>query len=112
MAMVRHTYNTDNPPPLSEESLLRMAALKDRPIDYSDIPKRTREELQRGRLLAIQKRAEQREKLMKKQMFSLRLQKGTIDWWKSLGSGYTGLMARLLDKTKEHPEWLEECLQD
>jgi len=110
--MVRYTIDTDNPPPLSEESLLRMAALKDRPIDFSDIPKQTRDELQQGRLLAIQKRAKQREKLLKKQMFSLRLQKGTINWWKSLGNGYTGIMARLLDEATRNPEWLEKCLQE
>jgi len=89
-----------------------MAALKDRPIDYSDIPEVSDEEWERGVLRGIQIRAKQREKLLKKQMFSLRLQKGTIDWWKSLGSGYTGIMARLLDNAKKHPEWIEECLQE
>ena len=112
MAMVRHTIDTNNPPPISEESLLRMAALKDRPIDYSDIPEDSDEEWERGVLRGIQIRAKQREKLMKKQMFSLRLQKGTIEWWKSLGNGYTGIMARLLDKATKHPEWIEECLQE
>jgi len=109
--MVRYTIDTDNPPPLSEESLLRMAALKDRPIDLSDIPEDSDEEWERGVLKGIQIRAKQREKLLKKQMFSLRLQKGTIEWWKSLGNGYTSIMARILDNAKNHPEWFEECFE-
>jgi len=81
---------------------MRLAALKDRPIDYSDIPESTLEELEELRLLAIEKR--------KKQMFSLRLKKSTVDWWKSFGDGYTGIMARLLDEARKHPEWIKKCL--
>jgi len=79
-----------------------MAALKDRPIDYSDIPKNTHEEMEEMRLMAIEKR--------KKQMFSLRLKTSTIDWWKSLGDGYTGVMARFLDNARNHPDWVIKCL--
>jgi len=100
MGMVRLTVDENHQ--LSEESLARLSALKDRPIDYSDIPKTTREELKKMRQLAIEKR--------KKQMFSLRLQVSTINWWKSLGEGYTSVMARLLDKATKHPEWIKECL--
>ena len=87
----------------SEESLLRLAALKDRPIDLSDIPEFTSEEMEEMRLLAIEKR--------KKQMFSLRLHTSTINWWKSLGNGYTSIMARLLDEARRHPEWIKESLK-
>ena len=102
MGMVRRKIDFSNYQ-LSEESLARLAALKDRPIDYSDIPERTKEEMQIGRLMAIEMR--------KKQMFSLRLQASTIDWWKqNIGEGYTGVMARLLDKATKHPEWIKDCL--
>jgi len=87
---------------LSEESLERLASLKDRPIDFSDIPENTSEELEEMRLLAIEKR--------RKQMFSLRLQTSTINWWKALGNGYTSIMARLLDEATRHPEWIKKCL--
>ena len=101
MGIVRVTATENDQ--LSEESLARLAALKDRPIDYSDIPKYTREELKRMRLMAIE--------IRKKQMFSLRLQCSTISWWKqTVGEGYTGVMARLLDKATKHPEWIKECL--
>jgi len=101
MGMVRFTLTDDYQP--SEESLKRMAALKDRPIDYSDAPEHSLEEMEEMRLLAIEKRK-------KKRMFSLRLPASTINWWKSFGDGYTGIMARLLDEAKNHPEWIKMCL--
>jgi uncharacterized protein (DUF4415 family) len=100
MATVRVTASdTDQ---LSEESLARLAALKDRLIDYSDIPEDTPEQLAKMRQAAIEYR--------KKQMFSLRLQNGTLNWWKSLGGGYTTIMARLLEEARHHPEWIQKCL--
>jgi len=100
MAIVRVTASdTDQ---LSEESLARLAALKDRPIDYSDIPNHTPEQLQKMRLAAIEYR--------KKQMFSLRLHCSTLNWWKQFGKGYTTLMTRLLEEAKNHPEWIQQCL--
>jgi len=100
MGTVKFKLTNDHQP--SEESLRRLAALKDRPIDYSDIPEYSMEEMEEMILQAAEKR--------KKQMFSLRLQKSTIDWWKSLGDGYTSIMARLLDEATRHPEWIKKCL--
>jgi hypothetical protein len=101
MGMVKYTLTEDSQ--LSEESLERLAALKDRPIDFSDIPELTPKEL-----TAIRR---QREEDRKKLMFSLRLQNGTIKWWKrTIGEGYTTVMARLLDNATRHPEWIKECL--
>ena len=108
MGMVRRTVRDDEP--LTEKMLAELEALKDRPIDYSDDPKRTPEQIRRGRLLAQQIREKQRQKLLKKQMFSLRLQKSTISWWKALGDGYTSIMARLLDEATRNPEWISKCL--
>jgi len=101
MGMVRHTLTEDSQ--LSEESLKRLAALEDRPIDFSDIPETTPEEI------AEIKR--QIDEGRKKQMFSFRLQYGTIQWWKrAIGEGYTTIMARLLERATKHPEWIKECL--
>jgi len=101
MGMVQRIVDFDNFH-FSEESIARLNALDDRPIDYSDIPAQTIEEMREGRRLAIEMR--------KKQMFSLRLQSSTIEWWKSLGSGYTTIMARLLDEARRHPDWIKMCL--
>jgi hypothetical protein len=43
-------------------------------------------------------------------MFSLRLPNETIQWWQQFGAGYTGVMARLLESAKNHPEWVKQCL--
>ena len=100
MGMVRHTITEDSK--LSEESLKRLAALKDRPIDFSDIPETTPEEIAEIRRQIDEGR---------RQMFSLRLQNGTLKWWKRvIGVGYTTVMSRLLDKATKHPEWIKECL--
>jgi uncharacterized protein (DUF4415 family) len=98
--MVQFTLTEDTK--LSEESLKRLAALKDRPIDVSDIPELTPEEIAEIR---------RQRKKEKKQMFSLRLQNRTIKWWqRTIGEGYTTVMARLLEEARKHPEWIKECL--
>ncbi|WP_052297638.1 BrnA antitoxin family protein [Leadbettera azotonutricia] len=89
----------DNPSP---EALARLAALDGRPVDTSDISEATDEELKE---IARQVREKRRKK-----MFSLRLSNETIEWWQQLGEGYTGIMARLLEKAKSHPEWIKQCL--
>jgi len=102
MGTVKYVINTDNPPPISEEDQKLMAVLKDRPIDYSDIPESTPQELRKGRLLSIEMR--------KRKMFSLRIHDSTVSWWKqNVGEGYTTIMARLLDEAILHPEWIKEC---
>ena len=87
---------------LSEESLNRLAALQNRPVDSSDIPEASPQEL---REIARQVREKR-----KKRMFSLRLEPATIEWWQSLGEGYTGVMARLLEEATRRPEWIRQCL--
>jgi hypothetical protein len=100
MGTVHYTLTEDTK--LSEEALKRLAALEDRPIDFSDIPELTPEEIEEIR--------RQREE-GKRQMFSLRLQNGTIKWWRrTIGEGYTTVMARLLEEARKHPEWIKKCL--
>jgi uncharacterized protein (DUF4415 family) len=83
-----------------------LAGIGGGPADTSDIPEAGAEEL---RTLARKSR-EKRKRLM----FSLRVQKGVIDWWKeTLGEGYTTVMASLLEEAAlRHPEWIKECLRD
>jgi uncharacterized protein (DUF4415 family) len=96
---------SDGTEPLTEEDLAEMEALKTRPIDYSDIPNYSREELHEMRLYAEERRRQQ-----KKKMYSLRLETETVKWWQSLGEGYTSIMAKFLDSARKHPEWVKECL--
>jgi uncharacterized protein (DUF4415 family) len=101
MAKVRVMVNKDTK--LSPESQSRLEVLKNRPVDCSDIPDSNPEELALIRMHI-------RQKWPKKRMFSLRLAIDTIEWWKQMGSGYTSVMARLLDEARNHPEWIKVCL--
>ena len=100
MAIVRMTLNEWDT--LSPEAIARIEATDGRPIDTSDIPEATPEELKE---IARQVRENRR-----KRMFSLRIGNETIEWWQQLGAGYTGVMARLLEEAKTHPEWIKQCL--
>jgi len=103
MGMVRVTLTGNET--VTEEGLKRMAALKDRPIDFSDIPETTDEELE-----AVKRQiAEGRRN---REMFSLRLYNGTIEWWrKNIGAGYTNVMSLLLYEARKHPEWIKKALK-
>ncbi|GHV84951.1 hypothetical protein AGMMS50230_05590 [Spirochaetia bacterium] len=87
---------------LSPESIARLKALENREVDTSDIPEATQDELQELKQQLMEKR--------KKQMFSLRLSNATVQWWQSLGAGYTSVMARFLDEARNHPEWVRGVL--
>jgi len=49
-------------------------------------------------------------KLNKKQTVGIRLNHKTIEQYKNLGKGYTGIMAAVLDYAINHPEVLKEAL--
>ena len=103
MGMVRFTLNGDETE--TEEGLKRMAALKDRPIDYSDIPETTDQEME-----AVKRQIDEGRRNM--EMFSLRLYNGTVEWWrKNIGAGYTTVMAQLLDEARKHPGWIKKAIK-
>ena len=91
--------------PVTEEMLTELAALKDRPIDYSDIPEMTDQEL-----ADVKRQIDEGRR--NREMFSLRLYSGTIEWWqKNIGKGYTTVMSRLLHEARKHPEWIKEAIK-
>jgi len=49
-------------------------------------------------------------KLAKKMTVGIRLSQKTIEQYKSLGKGYTGIMAAVLDYAINHPNVLKEAL--
>jgi hypothetical protein len=70
------------------------------PVVYTEeAPKITPEVLAEFRKV----NAEGRERVM----CTLRVQRSTLDWWKSLGDGYTVAMARLLDEARNYPELIK-----
>jgi hypothetical protein len=101
MSMVRHTLTEDSK--LSDESLKRLAALEDRPIDFSDIPELTPKQLERLQ----RRRAEGRDM----QMFTYRRKNGYLKWFMHIiGEECSVFMSRLLKKTAKHPKLIKECL--
>jgi len=91
--------------PVTKEMLGELEALKDRPIDFSDIPEMTDEEL-----AAVKRQIDEGRR--NREMFSLRLHSGTAEWWrKNIGAGYTTVMAKLLDTARKHPEWIKEAVK-
>ena len=103
MGMIRVTSTGDEP--ITEAMLAELAALRDRPIDYSDIPEMTDEEIADLRRQIAEGRRN-------REMFSLRLHNGTIEWWqKNIGKGYTTVMAQLLYEARKHPEWIKKAIK-
>ena len=49
-------------------------------------------------------------RLSKKQTVGIRLNQKTIEQYKNLGKGYTGIMAAVLDYAIKHPEILRKAL--
>ena len=49
-------------------------------------------------------------KLSKKQTVGIRLSQKTIEQYKGLGKGYTGIMAAVLDYAISHPDVLRQAL--
>jgi len=49
-------------------------------------------------------------RLGKKQTVGIRLSPKTIELYKNMGKGYTGIMAAVLDYAIKHPEMLKEAL--
>jgi uncharacterized protein (DUF4415 family) len=101
MAMIQETLTAGQRPTKKQIDDVREAA--SRPVTYSnDAPRLTAEELAEFRRV----NAEGRERVM----CTLRVQRSTLDWWKSLGEGYTAVMARILDEARNYPELLKKCL--
>jgi uncharacterized protein (DUF4415 family) len=101
MAIIRETLNVGQKPTKKQIEEVRDAAQQ--PIYYSEeAPKLTPKELAEFRKV----NAEGREKVM----CTLRIQKNTLAWWKSLGNGYTSVMARILDEARNYPDLLKKCL--
>jgi hypothetical protein len=101
MVMVQETLMDGQKPAEKQVEEVREAAR--RSIVYTDeAPQLTPEELAEFRRV----NADGRERVM----CTLRVQRSALDWWKSLGSGYTGVMARILEEARNYPELLKKCL--
>jgi uncharacterized protein (DUF4415 family) len=85
---VRFSVDLENLPPLSKEQKARLAALKDRKIDFSDIPEAKPGDFQFTARGAFYK--------PRKDSITLRVDADVLAWFKSKGPGYQTLINALL----------------
>ena len=99
--MVKETLRTGQKPTKVQIKEIQAAAKK--PVTYSaDAPHLTDIELAEFRQINAENR--------KKIPCTLRLSKKSLDWWKSLGEGYTSAMSRMLEEVQNHPEILKKII--
>ena len=86
----------------TKEQLRQIREIAKKPIHYTeDCPKSTPEALAEFAAMA---RARRQRKT--KPMVALRVEPETLEKYKALGNGYTGIMADVLDYVAENPEIL------
>ena len=99
--MVKETLKVGQKP--TKNQLKEIWAAEKKPITYTtDAPKLTDKELAEFKQINAESR--------KKIPCTLRLSKKSLDWWKSLGDGYTAAMARMLEEAQNHPEILKRII--
>ena len=99
--MVKETLKVGQKPTKTQIKEIREAAKK--PVKYTDLaPQLSEKELAEFKQINAENR--------KKIPCTLRISKKSLDWWKSLGDGYTSAMARMLENAKNHPDILKEVL--
>jgi uncharacterized protein (DUF4415 family) len=102
MGITRSTVRVGQKP--TKEQLKQIREIAKKPIHYTaDCPESTPEALAEFAALA---RARRNKKA--KPMISLRVEHETLAKYKALGSGYTGIMADVLNYVADNPEILSK----
>jgi len=103
MGITRSTVKDGQKP--TKEQLKQIREIAKRPIHYTaDCPESTPEALAEFAAMA---RARRQRKT--KPMVALRVEPETLEKYKALGSGYTGIMADVLDYVADNPEILSSA---
>jgi len=99
--MVKETLKVGQKP--TKAQIKEIRAAEKRTITYTDdAPRLTGKELAEFKQINAGNR--------KKIPCTLRLSKKSLDWWKSLGEGYTAAMARMLEDAQNHPDILRKII--
>ena len=102
MGITRSTVKVGQKP--TKEQLKQIREIAKRPIRYTeDCPESTPEALAEFAEMA---RARRKRKV--KPMVALRVEPETLEKYKALGSGYTGIMADVLNYVADNPEMLSK----
>ena len=99
--MVKETLRAGQKPTKAQIREIRAAGK--RAITYTDdAPKLTSKELAEFKQINAENR--------KKIPCTLRLSKKSLEWWKSLGEGYTSAMARMLEDAQNYPDIIKRII--
>jgi len=99
--MVKETLRAGQKP--TKAQIEEIYAAEKKPVTYTtDAPKLSSKELAEFKKVNADNR--------KKIPCTLRLSKKSLEWWKSLGEGYTAAMARMLEDAQNHPEILKRII--
>jgi len=99
--MVKETLSIGEKP--TDEQIAEINAAATRPVKYtSEAPQLTAAELSEFKKVNAEAR--------KKVNCTLRLSKTSLDWWKSLGDGYTAAMSRVLEEAQNYPDLLKRII--
>ena len=99
--MVKEILKTGQKP--TKAQIAEIRAAEKRTISYTnDAPRLTVKELAEFKQINAINR--------KKIPCTLRISRKSLDWWKSLGDGYTAAMARMLEEAQNHPDILKEII--
>jgi len=99
--MVKETLRAGQKPTKTQINEIRVAGKKS--ITYTDdAPRLTSKELAEFKQINAENR--------KKIPCTLRLSKRSLEWWKSLGEGYTSAMARMLENAQNYPDILRKII--
>jgi uncharacterized protein (DUF4415 family) len=99
--MVKETLRAGQKP--TKAQIKEIYAAEKRPVTYTaDAPRLTEKELTEFKQINAENR--------KKIPCTLRISKKSLEWWKSLGDGYTAAMARMLEDAQNHPDILREII--
>ena len=103
MGITRSTVRVGQKP--TKEQLKRIKEIAKKPIHYTeDCPESTPEALAEFAAMARARR-----KRKAKPMVALRVEPETLEKYKSLGDGYTGIMADVLNYVADNPGILAEA---
>jgi len=99
--MVKETLRAGQKP--TKAQIKEIKAAEKKPITYTDdAPRLSDKELAEFKKINAENR--------KKIPCTLRISKKSLEWWKSLGEGYTSAMSRMLEDAQNHPEILKKII--
>ncbi|MDR2124573.1 MAG: BrnA antitoxin family protein [Desulfovibrio sp.] len=103
MAIITSTVKVGQKPSEQERKLIRdeLREAQERHINLDDCPELSPDALKEFAVLRAEKN-----RLRKRQIISVRLSPSYIEKYKTLGKGYTGVMADVLAYAADHPEIL------